>query len=349
MRAISHSQIQTFKECNKKYYYSHIERVKPISRQSFQRFGEAFSLGVGPLAQKYDLQYVIDEVFACYPEDHNASGYTVEIERESVIRMLTAYDLYWSKQSAMQCLIADRNFDVKILNPITGYPSTAYHLVGRIDSICELADGRIALVKHRTTSQDISKPDADFWRLLRIDQQLSLLVYAAKQMGYNVDCVIYDAVRSPSIEPRQIPCIDEDGFKIVHDQEGMRVFNTRTKQPRQSADKAKGYTLQTRIESPEEYGIRLEQDILNRPDWYFSRQEIPRLESDIQEFEEELWDIQKSMRESEKNNRHYKNTSACFKHGRCAYFDLCYYKQDVTQTIPQGFEKIETNYKGDTA
>lgn len=42
-------------------------------------------------------------------------------------------------------------------------------------------------------------------------------------------------------------------------------------------------------ETPEQYGERLLKDIGDRPDYYFQRREVPRLEDELAEFSAELW------------------------------------------------------------
>jgi len=42
-------------------------------------------------------------------------------------------------------------------------------------------------------------------------------------------------------------------------------------------------------ETPEQFGERLLNDISERPDYYFQRREVPRLEDDLSQFQAELW------------------------------------------------------------
>lgn len=42
-------------------------------------------------------------------------------------------------------------------------------------------------------------------------------------------------------------------------------------------------------ETPEEYGTRLVADIGDRPDYYFQRREVPRLEDELAQYQAELW------------------------------------------------------------
>src|SRR5690606_36744924 len=135
---------------------------------------------------------------------------------------------------------------------------------------------RLAIVETKTTADSIA-PDSDYWLRLRFNGQLMQYVLAARTFGWDISTVIYDVVRKPAIEPRQIPLLDAEGRKVVLDANGERVLK-KDGSPRESGDKEKGYTLQTRIETPEEFSDRLYQDTLARPDFYFARREVPILE-----------------------------------------------------------------------
>jgi hypothetical protein len=108
-------------------------------------------------------------------------------------------------------------------------------------------------------------------------------VLAARSLGWNVEHVIYDVTRKPGISPKQIPLVDENGIKIVQDVAGNRVFK-KDGSPRESGDTEKGYVVQSRQETPEEFAERLTADTDERADFYFARREVPMLEQDLEEF-----------------------------------------------------------------
>ncbi len=47
-------------------------------------------------------------------------------------------------------------FDIALVNPETGRPSTNWRLAGVIDRIVRLPDGRLALMEYKTTSRDFA-------------------------------------------------------------------------------------------------------------------------------------------------------------------------------------------------
>jgi RecB family exonuclease len=83
-------------------------------------------------------------------------------------------------------------------------------------------------------------------------------------------------------------------------------------------------------ETPEAYGARLLEDIGNRPDYYYQRREVPRLEDELEVYRAELWQQAKHLlgmrRRARKLARpdeaHFRNVGrwTC---SRCDYSQLC--------------------------
>lgn len=91
-------------------------------------------------------------------------------------------------------------------------------------------------------------------------------------------------------------------------------------------------------ETPEEYSARLLIDIGDRPDYYFARREVPRLEDELAEFQSELWQQANQLRESQRRNRWFRNVSkmSC---GYCQFAPLCLNSVNVKPDVPPpGYE-----------
>lgn len=260
--------------------------------------------------------------------------WTWEVELETILRLVCGYQWRWHNDG-FKILATERPFRLPLVNPATNAASLLFDLAGKIDGIVQLEDGRLAVKETKTTGEDISD-ESDYWRTLRIDQQISLYLKAARRLGYDVSTVLYDVCRKPAIAPEAVPILDANGMKIVLGPDGERVKNTTgAKGWRQSADKEKGYVMQTRIMTPAEWGQKLSADIAERPQFYFARKEIPRLDADINEAEEEIWQIQQTLRETQRTGKHYRTVSRNCKF--CAYFEPCTTGQDVSVEAPQGF------------
>jgi len=266
--------------------------------------------------------------------------YDWAVEAQTIESLVIGYNWRWGAFPAdttapMHIVGTEKLFRLPLLNPATGAASTVWELAGKIDGIVTLDDGRLAVLEHKFISDAIDQ-DSDYWRRLQLDSQISLYVYAARQLGYDVETVLYDVVRKPTIRPEQVPILDADGLKIVLDEQGQRVM-TKQGKPRQTGDSSKGYLLQSRLMTPEEWSQKLLADIGERPGWYYARQEIPRLDSDIDELLDEIWDVQKTLRDAQLRNRWYKTVSrdTC---SWCPYFGLCSSRFDPsTGEVPEGF------------
>lgn len=78
---------------------------------------------------------------------------------------------------------------------------------------------------------------------------------------------------------------------------------------------------QTKSESKEDYFQRLKQDYLERPEFYFARQETVRNEAELKDFPEHVKTI---AREISFASTHYpRNTSRCNLYGKCIFRPLC--------------------------
>jgi hypothetical protein len=347
---LTHSRLSTYRTCPRKHYIAYELGIRREVDAQPLRMGGAVHLGLELRAKGERIDDAIMHAVIGYEvvpgwaktEEQIADWL---VERVTVQELLRGYFRYWEEgQHAPEItpdviIESESGYTMPIRNPDTGAVTPLFKAAGKTDKVVTLADGRLAVMEHKTTGDDIDA-DSDYWKRLRIDSQISGYVKAARHRGHAVETVLYDVLRKPKIAPKQVPLLDKDGIKVVVDPEGNRVYNENGK-PRQSADSAKGWTLLSRVETPEEFGERLRADIAERPTFYFARQEIPRLDSDLAEFDEELWQIQQQLREAQKTGRHFRNAAACLMFGKCTYFDICTNGVDASKTVPAGFTRVE--------
>ena len=102
-----------------------------------------------------------------------------------------------------------------------------------------------------------------------------------------------------------------------------------------------------RNETPEEYGERLLKDIGDRPDYYYQRREIPRLEDELAEFRGELWQQGQLVIETRRRAASlaapacawFRNVSrlTC---GFCQFADICLSAIRVRPECPPGGYRV---------
>lgn len=351
---ITNSRLSALKSCPRKHYFGYELGLRPDTSAKPLRMGSAYHVGLEAWGEGEEPAECIALATAQYeslPSWCKTEEQVHEwmVERETVARLLEGYFWRWAvvdddnsndPVGVIDVIATELAFEVPIVNPETGKPTPSFKRAGKIDGIVKLVGGRVAVREFKTTSDDIS-PESDYWKRLRIDEQISGYYVAAKALGHDVQTVLYDVTRKPDISPRQIPLVDAEGFKIVLNAAGERVYTKDGKKPRESGDAAQGFTLQTRVETAAEFGERLAADIKTRPNHYYARQEIPRLASDLEDYEYELWQQQQQLRDSQRLGRWFRNTNSCIGFGKCPYFGICTDGIDVHATTPNGFIRVQ--------
>jgi hypothetical protein len=270
----------------------------------------------------------------------------VELDELSVATLsglLAGYCRHYQSEN----IIKEVNPEVEFRQPLAG--SRTFQLAGKIDGLAVLHDGRLALLEAKTTSDSLAA-DSPYWLRLRFNLQLLQYVIAARLMGWDVATIIYDVVRKPSIVPKQIPLTDERGLRIVLDGNGQRVLK-KDGSPRESGDTEKGYTLQLRAETPQEYSKRLFEDTLARPEFYFARREVPILEGDLDEFQEQRLALSRIILHCRNSQKRFKKPERAWPRNvseltcrRCSFADFCL--QNISVDLaqpPSGFKVSDPN------
>lgn len=339
VQLLTHSRSQSFKTCRKQSWYAYENGIRPIVDGRALRMGSAYHAGLEAWANTHDLDQAVNAARDCYfvpPENCDEREWALECE--TVVRLVCGYTWRW-EQCPIEHIAAELKCELPLINPKTGKASKLFRLAGKIDGIVKLEDGRTAVLEHKLLGDDISA-DSELWRrVTRMDPQITLYVYFARKMGYDVTTVLYDVARKPTIKPQWVSICDSDGEPIVLDAHGERV--KAGNKWRKTGDKDKGYVLQERECSIDEWGERLNADIGTRPDFYYQRVEVPRMDGDIDALLDELWDIQQTIRDAQTKDRWYrtvtKNTCQF-----CSYVGLCERNHDPAKDdLPSTFVRLK--------
>ncbi len=113
---------------------------------------------------------------------------------------------------------------------------------------------------------------------------------------------MYDVVRKPALRPLKATPLESRKYTG----KGFLYANQRLND-----------------ETPEEYRLRLREDINERPDRYFARGEIVRLEADVHEHAYDMWQQARMMKESELAGFSPRNPDACQQFGGCCFLPVC--------------------------
>ena len=288
----------------------------------------------------------------------------LEIERTILLYSLSGYNWYYGNQKE-EILATEIQFEIPVINPETGRALPNVVNRGKIDKLIR-TDGGIFVKEHKSTSSSVD-PDSDLWGHLKLDTQTNNYVYAARILAkrgelrpygindYNgIAGVYFDAWHKPGIRPKKLSQADskkfvEDGmycgqkFKIekqhVEDEIGDRNVVVNGQLAFYEPGKKEGtFAIH---ETPEMFGARLLQDIVERSEFYFACKELTKTDQDIERFEWELYNIYKTVREMVKTGHWYSDESQCEAKFKCDYMEQCYNNILIDQDhVPDGFEKI---------
>jgi hypothetical protein len=319
---LTSTRLATLRRCPKQHYFRYELGLSRVRTSDALRLGVAFHLGLEHHNRGADAANAIDLAVAGYEHVPEwADTFDWQVEREVVRQLLSGHFWRYEKDD-IEIIDVERTFELPLVNPNTGRQGRAFVVAGKIDAIARLADGRLAVLEYKTCGEDIA-PDSDYWLRLRCDPQISQYVLAARALGYDVATVLYDVARKPTISPFRATPPDKRKY---------------TKDGRLYASQRE------RDETPEQYAVRLLDDIGARPDYYFQRREVPRLEDELAEFQIELWQQAKQLLDSRRHGRWFRNIHR-FTCGTCEFAEICLNSVHVTPgTAPAGFEFLANVY-----
>lgn len=232
-----------------------------------------------------------------------AAGEAEPFDRVRAEVLVTGYHHRWIAEP-YETLAVEVEFDTELRNPETGRPSKTWRLGGKLDAVArDMRDGRIVVVEHKTSGEDIGV-GSSYWRKLQLDSQVSTYFEGAKALGFEVDAVLYDVIAKSKLRPYE-------------------------KNSKREA-----------VETPEEFKQRLIEQVAEVPDRFYQRGEVVRLEEERREFLFEVWQQAKLLQESRVAGFAPRNTASCFTWGKpCPYWAHCAEGASLDDTTK--FRKLE--------
>jgi hypothetical protein len=380
---LTNSAESAFWKCPRFYALSYRLGIRPIHIADPLRQGSACHLGwellkngAAPLQAEYELRQSYQET-PC-PPWLLAEEYATE--QETSIAMVRGWHWRWmgagrrEGDAVLKRVAVELPFNLPIINPLTGFASRTYRNAGKVDGIVELGDGRMMVEEEKTVGESI-EAGASYWLTLQMDGQISRYFLAAREKGYPVQGIIYSATRKPAIAPRKLTKAEQAQAQSIGYycnrpmrnppvcqtcNEPMFYATTDTGIPDcwvcgtcitdLNIDAGERFPCPER-ETPTMFGARLLTDMMTRPDFYFCRMEVPRLQTDIEEFRAEMWVTAQAIHGSELLEPKYglaawpRRTRECNRMGTCPYLSVCKgLKGDPTEEIPAGFEHVECRH-----
>jgi hypothetical protein len=266
----------------------------------------------------------------------------------------------------------------KMFHSAGGPPSRVpLYRAGMIDKVCKLPDGRVVVVEHKTTGDSV-KPGSDYWKQARMSPQVSFYYQAAMD---DPDmpapaAILYDVIRKPAIGPKLLSVsetraflglayrkgkktvvppdasqryqyygesFDVDIFGTVDNEEPDNTSIERVVVDGALAEWGKSGKNSVLRETPTMFGARLLEDMFSRSEMYFAREEITRLQDDLDEFAADVHQTVDMVMYCERTGRWPKNADSCIYPYRCEYFNICSNNIQVTVEgeVPQGYSRLD--------
>ena len=349
--------------CPRKHFWQYEIGLRKDATPVALRFGSAWARAMEAWRKGFKYQKALS---IAIPEGVDLDLY----DCSTIAALLAGYYDYYGLAGKSEKLVPEFEF-----GPVELGDETGMTLRGKIDSLGIMQNKQGVLYEDKTTSDSVDI-DSDYWLRLRFNLQVLNYVCEARRAGRRVDVVWYNVVRKPSIKPKQVDELDEQGLKIVVDSKGVRQFKTVCKtvekmvsvkgkkkperviekvtaqdEPYQSANKAKGWIVKSHLETPDQYCDRLYEDTKARPEFYFCRKEIPIIDDELAQFERqrlELAHIINYMRSREIDvsfNNDYERDAGAWPRNVsentcnfCAYKSFCLQNLSINpQQPPQGF------------
>ena len=298
MQKLTNSARNKFAACHRAYQLFYVQGKRPVIPSDALGFGTA-------------MHALLEGVWGGSSSRANGEGdggpsfNTGDPYRDMTLKAL--YEGYldrWERDDdeRFEKVAAEVYFEAPLMNPETGGISKTWVLAGKIDAIArEKATGKLYIIEHKTTSQDIG-PGSDYWRRLAIDGQVSGYYVGAQANGYEVENCLYDVIRKPTIKP----------YKATP--EDKRKYNK---------DGSLSKTCREFDETPEEWYHRLELDIIQRPDYYYARVEVARSADDLTDYLFDMWAVGREIADAQRLGRFSRNPQNCQSYGKCEFFDVC--------------------------
>lgn len=299
LKVKTNSELRTWRACPRKHQYQYVQLRRSRLDSDALNFGTLWHVGMeawwNHASEPAEVRLGAGLIA------FRSSDWTDAFALVTAEELLLGYTARWGDEE-YECLAVEQQFEIPLINPETNAPSRTYRIGGKFDGIIADRKGQLVL-EHKTSGSDI-EPGSLYWKKVRtLDTQVSLYMNGARVLGFVPRACLYDVVRKPGIRPLKATPVESRKY----------LKGTTTLYANQRAHD----------ETSEEYRLRLRADIQEKPERYYGREEIVRLDADSKEHAFDTWQQARMMREAELAGFAPRNPDSCSEYGGCPYLPVC--------------------------
>jgi hypothetical protein len=312
---LTSSRLKTARACQRLHLYEYVQGFRPVRDSDALRFGTLIHLALEAWWRGTDdrLADALQVLELADAED---------FDKARARAMIIGYDARWLADASLYEVIGvEVRFETPLINPDSGRNSQTWNLGGKLDVVVrEIATSRVGTVEHKSSSEDL-RAGSDYWKRLRLDGQVSIYhAGGAAIVGKPVDFCLYDVLSKPTLKPYR------KAVEIKLKKDGTPYANQRLED-----------------ETPEQFEARILEDIAADPTGYFGRAEVVRLEEEVAEAIQDIWQFGRMLRENDLRGFYPRNVDACIRFGRpCPFFGVC--AGEASLDDPELFRRSETTH-----
>lgn len=309
IKTISASMVRSWKSCRRRFFFEYVEEIRPLYTPRPLSFGTAVHAGAEYIFEKIaDGTFSIsrcelrERILAAYrPEDLELATVEPELAAiavEELFRQGFVENVLFGRKVVFEKI--EHEFEVKC-----GY---AKRLVGKFDGILQVEiEGR--LIRLLLELKTATSPDERYYDHLLFDDQATLYVYAANELGHDVRGILYIVLSKPTLRRR------------LETPEADRKYYVDTKPNREKNRVGKLHEDQRESdESDEEFLERIRE-------WYRGEPRVRlhivnRNANQLEIAKRDVGAIVRDMTAAEREDTFYPNPNACSILS-CSYASIC--------------------------
>lgn len=250
-RVVTVSEIRTFRTCERLWFYKYEEGVRPALESKALLIGSAVHSALEIFwtgGSKGDALGKLEEI--CVGNFWESETGLLEATRCNL--MICGYFNFWESQRGKWKTLpggVEKVIQLGLDNGIL--------LAGKVDGLARYEDGRLFMVEHKTSSEDVESTGSDYWQRLALDSQIDTYQHVLeKEFGETVS-ILYDVLKKIGTAPK--------------------MKKAATKRKAETAEEFAERKAALR-ETLAEFGSRILGDMEKAGEKWFVRREITRLD-----------------------------------------------------------------------